>query len=380
MNRLARMPHSSPHVVIGAFDCVQAVTMIVFILTAAVVSSDTARSALEHTFAAGSVVVANHLWAIVTCTLLLATLCCCWSLQRVAMGSQKRPINHWSENITGRPANHREGVSFPVKGQWRLVVGKASVRPDEAHLMTGTYVGRQVWRCVSDEGTAPGRLVAATNTVRVVRVLGGVSEGAAADGGASRMQNSNDKPLQAQQGQAIDERPRTSRQADATSPNEALREVRAVAARTGWAVCVFTQIPRAGCAVLPDYADARRPLGWRLRRTHVPAPRYAVCVSRCPATSPSQAGCASTGLVIATYISNAALSKAQKAAMVTYLRNHQQAVRAFSPPTLCMRAPFLTRWGVVAGRRVGHPHRVPVHYVRHCDELRVHPASRRTLH
>ena len=232
MNRLARMPHSSPHVVIGAFDCVQAVTMIVFILTAAVVSSDTARSALEHTFAAGSVVVANHLWAIVTCTLLLATLCCCWSLQRVAMGSQKRPINHWSENITGRPANHREGVSFPVKGQWRLVVGKASVRPDEAHLMTGTYVGRQVWRCVSDEGTAPGRLVAATNTVRVVRVLGGVSEGAAADGGASRMQNSNDKPLQAQQGQAIDERPRTSRQADATSPNEALREVRAVAART----------------------------------------------------------------------------------------------------------------------------------------------------
>ena len=145
-------------------------------------------------------------------------------------------------------------------------------------------------------------------------------------------------------------------------------------------LCVFTQVPCAGCAVLPDYADARRPLGWRLRRTHVPAPRYAVCVSRCPATSPSQAGCASTGLVIATYISNAALSKAQKAAMVTYLRNHQQAVRAFSPPTLCMRAPFLTRWGVVAGRRVGHPHRVPVHYVRHCDELRVHPASRRTLH
>ena len=379
MNRLARMPHSSPHVVIGAFDCVQAVTMIVFILTAAVVSSDTARSALEHTFAAGSVVVANHLWAIVTCTLLLATLCCCWSLQRVAMGSQKRPINHWSENITGRPANHREGVSFPVKGQWRLVVGKASVRPDEAHLMTGTYVGRQVWRCVSDEGTAPGRLVAATNTVRVVRVLGGVSEGAVADSGASWIQNSNDKPLQAQQGQAIDERPRTSRQADATSPNEALREVRAVAARTGWAVCVHAGSLRRLCGTT---RLCRRPTATGLATTADPCSCSQVCCVR--VQMPRHVALTSWVRVDRPRDRDLHLERCavqgSEGGHGDVLAKPPASRTCFSPPALCMHAPFLTRWGVVAGRRVGHPHRVPVHYVRHCDELRVHPASRRTLH
>ena len=140
--------------------------MLVFALTAAVVSSDTARSVLQEAFAAGSVVVAHHLWALIGATLLLALTCCCWSMQRVAMGSQKRPIKHWSESITGRAAQHRPGVSFPVQGQWRLEVGKASVPANQKHLMSGTFVGRQVWRCVSETGGNNGRFEAALNTVR----------------------------------------------------------------------------------------------------------------------------------------------------------------------------------------------------------------------
>lgn len=63
----------------------------------------------------------------------LSVVCCCYSVNRkgASAGSNVDPREHWSATVGGRPASHDAANFTPVRGQWRLLVGKDSVRQED---------------------------------------------------------------------------------------------------------------------------------------------------------------------------------------------------------------------------------------------------------